>query len=70
MAKKVHSYSLKGDYNHEKQVVAEYDKKTEKTTYYSLKDILSEFNGRPISITVKEEDSVQALEQPFNEEEE
>lgn len=64
MAKKVHSYSLKGDYTHDTMIVAEYDKKTEMTTHYSLKDILSEFNGRAFSITIKEEDKVQSVEQP------
>jgi uncharacterized protein YwbE len=64
MAKKVHSYSLKGDYNHETMIVAEYDKKTEKTTYYSLKDILSKFDGKPFSVTIKEQDAVQSVEQP------
>lgn len=68
MAKKVHAYSLKGDYYHSKMVIAEYDKKTETTSYYSLSDILAEFNERPISIVIKEEDSVPSLEQPFDEE--
>lgn len=66
MAKKVHAYSLKGEYFHEKMVVSEYDKKTEVTSYYSLADILSEFNGRAISVTIKEEDEVPSLTQPFD----
>nr|WP_082970882.1 YonK family protein [Mycobacterium sp. E3298] len=66
MAKKVHAYQLKGDYYHQKQVVAEYDKKTESTSYYSLVDILKNFDGRPISITIKEEDAVESLAQPFD----
>ncbi|WP_010498363.1 YonK family protein [Paenibacillus elgii] len=68
MAKKVHAYSLKGEYYHEQMVVAEYDKKTEYTSYYSIKDILAEFNGKPLSITIKEEDDVPSIEQPFSEE--
>lgn len=70
MAKKVHSYSLKGDYFHSKRVVAEYDKKTEETSYYSLDEILSEFNDKTISITIKEEDAVPSLNQPFNDDDE
>lgn len=64
MAKKVHSYSLKGDYTHDTMIVAEYDKKSETTTYYSLKDILSQFDNKSFSITIKEEDKVQSVEQP------
>lgn len=64
MAKKVHFYSLKGDYTHETMIVAEYDKKADKTTYYSLKDILAQFNDKSFSITIKEEDAVQSVEQP------
>lgn len=61
MAKKSHSYSLKGDYYHEKMIVVEYDKKTEERNYYSLNDILTKFDGRPISITIKEVDLVQTV---------
>ncbi|MCM3274307.1 YonK family protein [Paenibacillus elgii] len=68
MAKKVHAYSLKGEYYHDQMVVAEYDKKTEETTYYSLKDILAEFDGKSFSITLKEEDEVPSVKQPFTEE--
>lgn len=65
MAKKTHSYQLKGDYYHDQQVIAEQDKKTEEWFYYSLKDILAEFDQKTISITIKEEDSIPSVEQPF-----
>lgn len=65
MAKKTHGYSFKGDYYHDKQVVAELDKKTEEWSYYSLIDILKEFDQKTISITIKEEDEVPSVEQPF-----
>jgi len=64
MAKKSHSYSLKGDYTHENMVVAEYDKKSDYTSYYSLKDILEKFDGKAFSVTIREEDAVQSIEQP------
>lgn len=68
MAKKVHTYQLKGDYYHEQQVVAEYDKKTEEKTYYSLKDILADFDQKNITISIKEEDEVPSVDQPFEDE--
>jgi hypothetical protein len=68
MAKKVHTYQLKGDYYHEHQVVAEYDKKTEEKTYYSLKDILADFDQKNITISIKEEDEVPSVDQPFEDE--
>ena len=66
MAKKVHAYSLRGDYYHNHQVIAEYDKKTEKTSYYKLSDILAQFDGKTITVVIKEEDGIPSLEQPFN----
>ncbi|MFL1672467.1 YonK family protein [Paenibacillus dendritiformis] len=69
MAKKVHTYQLKGAYYHEKQVVEEYDKKTEETTYYSLRNILADFDQKNITISIKEEDEVPSVEQPFDEDE-
>lgn len=62
MAKKTHAYQLKGIYYHAKRVVAEYDKKTETTTYYSIDDILKEFDGRELTFGVKEENAVQPAE--------
>jgi len=70
MAKKVHGYALKGDYYHSKMVIAEFDKKSEETSYYSLKDILKNFDGRYISIVIKEEDSVPSVDDPFGNDEE
>lgn len=70
MAKKVHSYTLKGNYDHKTMVIAEYDKKTEETSYYSLNDILSEFDNKELSITVEEEDTVQPIEQSFDDDDE
>lgn len=67
MAKKVHQINLKGDYYHSKQVVAEYDKKTEVTTYYSLYEILKDFDGKNILISIKEEEEVPSLDQSFEE---
>jgi len=67
MAKKVHQYSLKGDYYHDKQVIAEFDKKTEETEYYSLQDILGKFDGKPITISIREEDVVPTVDDPFEE---
>jgi hypothetical protein len=69
MAKKVHAISLKGDYYHVKKVVAEYDKKSETTEYFNLDDILKEFDNKQISITIKEEDAIPSVEQPFDDEE-
>lgn len=63
MAKKTHQYSLKGNYDHERQIIAEYDKKTEETSRYSLVDLLKEFDGKEISITVKEEDFVATVDE-------
>jgi hypothetical protein len=69
MAKKVHAYSLKGVYDQKNRIIAEYDKKTEITSYYSIDDILAEFDGREFSFTVKEEDQVQTVERPDEDEE-
>lgn len=70
MAKKQNSISLKGDYYHQKQVIAEYDKKTEETTYYSLVDLLSGFDMKNIKISIVEEDAVPSVEQPFDDNDE
>ena len=68
MAKKTHGYSLRGIYNHEKGVIAEYDKKTKATSYYSVKDILNNFHGKEITLTVSEHSSVPTVKNPFENE--
>jgi len=66
MAKQTRNYQLKGDYYHDKQVIAEYDKRTETTTYYSVKEILEMFDGAEISITIAEQGVLPSIEDPFN----
>lgn len=70
MAKKVHAYSLKGTFDLKSMTIGEYDKKSETTTYYSLQDILTGFDGKEISWTVKEEDGVPAVDAPDSDDEE
>lgn len=62
MAKKIHSYSFKGQYFHDEgMIIMEYDNKTDETRYYRLEDILKEFDESYISIVIKEESQVPSL---------
>lgn len=63
MAKMVRKYRLKGDYDHETKMIAEYNPKTEETTHYSLDEILAEFDQKTIAVYIAEESEVPSVEQ-------
>lgn len=57
MAKIVNQHLYKGEFDWNNMTISEYDKKTEETSTYSLKDALRRFDGLEISISFKEEQS-------------
>lgn len=59
MAKKSKSYSLKGTYDFNEGTVTEINKDVE--TVYSLEEILREFHGREVSISVKEDSAPEPI---------
>ncbi len=62
MAKRIHSVSLKGILQND-NIVEELGKKPEDPSeFYSLEEILDEFRGKMVSITIKEEAAVEAAE--------
>ncbi|RXZ78183.1 hypothetical protein EBB07_29450 [Paenibacillaceae bacterium] len=63
MAKRTHQVSFKGEFDFERMVIAEYDKKTENTSFYSIKDALKEFDGKILTLSAKEEDGVSSVEE-------
>lgn len=67
MAKRVHSLSLKGLFLHDTGLIEEKEKNKEtketEVKYYKLYDLLQEFDGKQVSITIKEEDEVEAADE-------
>lgn len=61
MAKRVNSVSLKGIL-HEDFVVEELGKGDEPNEYFALLQILEEFHGKNVSISIKEEQPVEQAE--------
>ncbi|ANB49253.1 YonK family protein [Bacillus velezensis] len=55
-SKKVHQINVKGYFDMDVMEVTEQTKEAEYT--YDFKEILSEFNGKNVSITVKEENEL------------
>ncbi|WP_232699976.1 YonK family protein [Brevibacillus daliensis] len=66
MAKRVHSLSLEGKFSHEiglsEEAVKNIDTKETMILYYKLYDLLKEFDGKQVSITIKEEDEIEAAD--------
>lgn len=60
MAKRVRSLSLKGVYEHATGEVTEMSK--DEIDVFSLKDLLKEFDGYEISISVREEQKLESNE--------
>lgn len=56
MAKKVHTVSVKGDFTFSDKIMEEEDKTG--IHRYNLDDILKEFDGHNIKVTISEEDVV------------
>ncbi|TPG68912.1 hypothetical protein EEL31_10480 [Brevibacillus laterosporus] len=67
MAKRVHSLNLKGNFFHETGLIEEVtrNKETKETAilYYKLYDLLQDFDGKQVSITIKEEDEIEAADE-------
>jgi hypothetical protein len=61
MAKKVHSVSLRGNFTFLDKIVEEEDKNG--LHRYNLDEILKEFDGSNIKITISEEDVVPEIEE-------
>jgi hypothetical protein len=59
MAKRIHSVSLKGILQDE-NIIEELGKGEEPSEFYSLEEILDEFRGKMVAITIKEEAVVEA----------
>lgn len=62
MAKRTNSISLKGIL-HEDFIVEELGKGDEPSEYFALIQILEEFKGKHVSITIKEEQPVEQSEE-------
>lgn len=62
MAKRVNSISLKGIL-HEDLIVEELGKGDEPSEYFALLNILDEFKGKNVSISIKEEQPVEQAEE-------
>jgi len=65
MAKKVHSVSVKGllevDFNNGIGVITEVTKDNE--IPYNFFDIINEFNGKSVSIVIKEEQDIEPIKE-------
>lgn len=63
MAKYVHSFSVKGELDAEELEIKEETKETIET--YSLQDILAQFDGKVVSIAIKEEVAAEPAESTY-----
>ncbi len=71
MAKISNSASFKGAFDHEEMTISEYNKQTEGFDVYDLAEYLQRFDGKEISLTIKEELPVETMQNNnFGEEEE
>ncbi|MEK5036314.1 YonK family protein [Paenibacillus sp. FSL R7-0302] len=62
MAKRVNSISLKG-HLHEDFIIEEFGKGEEPSEYFALMQILEEFKDKHVTISIKEEQSVEQTEE-------
>ncbi|MGG0793828.1 YonK family protein [Brevibacillus laterosporus] len=67
MAKRSHSLSLKGLFIHQTGLIEEATKNKETkeidVRYYKLYDLLKEFDSRQVSITIKEDDEIESVDE-------
>lgn len=64
MAKKVHSVAFKGllEVDWSAGVIKITETVKEETFEYSLNEILEEFNGKTVTLSLKEEDSIEPID--------
>lgn len=55
MAKITNAVSFKGIFDHGTMRISEYDKKEDSWTTYSLSDFFSRFDGKEVTLNIKED---------------
>ncbi|PPB12846.1 YonK family protein [Brevibacillus laterosporus] len=67
MAKRSHSLSLKGLFIHQTGLVQEETRNKETKefdkSFYNLYDLLKEFDSKQVSITIKEDDEIESIDE-------